>query len=360
MPDLLRLPVHELSRRMSTGQLSPVELMQLCVERTRELNGKLHGFISVQQEARLLEEAREAEKEIKLGRIRSPLHGIPVGVKDGIAVKGIPNTAGSKILRDFVPDHDATVIRNLRKSGAIIFGKTNLHEFAWGATTANPHFGTARNPFDQSRMPGGSSGGSGVVVASSMVPVALGEDTGGSIRIPSSFCGLFGIRPTLGRVSRFGVVPLGYSFDTVGPMARDPLDAGLLLEAICGRDEKDPETYNAPSSKGFTSTVKENVEGLRVGVPEEYFAEGLVDDEVESNYRRSIAILEKNGATTQEIAIPFRRYLQGVWYAITFTESSSFHEPWAKSRLVDYGDDVRAHRSWIRGIGNALCEGTAN
>src|SRR5438552_2876130 len=220
-----------------------------------KLNERLRAFIRIESEDKLLTAARKADREIKDRKVKGIFHGVPVGVKDGTAVAGMPNTSGSKILRDFVPNYDATVVSRLKQSGAIIFGKTNLHEFAWGATTTNPHYGPARNPYDESRIPGGSSGGSGVAVASSMVPVALGEDTGGSIRIPSSFCGLFGIRPTLGRVSRYGVVPLGYSFDTVGPMARDPLDAGLLLQVISGKDSKDAETYRAPSNIDLTSVM---------------------------------------------------------------------------------------------------------
>jgi aspartyl-tRNA(Asn)/glutamyl-tRNA(Gln) amidotransferase subunit A len=339
---ILKLTVHDLSRRIADGDLAPTELLEKCLEQTHKLNDRLCAFITVQEESMLRIQAKQAEREIALGKMRSALHGIPIAIKDGIAVARMRNTAGSKILGKFEPNYDATVVKKLRKAGAIIFGKTNLHEFARGSTTRNPHYGTAKNPWDETRIPGGSSGGSAIAVAASMVPVALGEDTGGSIRIPSSFCGLVGIKPTQGLVSRYGVIPLAYSFDVVGPMSRDPIDAQLVLKLISGKDERDSSTYCARPTRRLGLKMKDHLRGLRVGFPHEYFDEELVDSEVSKNYIHSIETLERGGAVTKQVAMPFRKYIQAVWFAIAYVESSSFHDPWVRTRITEYGEDVRA------------------
>ena len=237
--------IHELSKHIFSGSISPVDLVEDTLERIEDLNEELHAYITVMRDS-ARKEAKKAEADIKEGKYLGPLHGIPVSLKDLIYVRGVRSTSGSRILSDFVPNHDATVVRRLKQVGAIVVGMNNTHEFACGITNINPHYGSSRNPWDPARMSGGSSGGSAVAVSAGMAVGALGTDTSGSIRVPSSLCGLFGLKPTYGRVSKFGVMPLAPSIDHVGPMARTSWDTAALLQAIAGYDMLDESTLDLP------------------------------------------------------------------------------------------------------------------
>ena len=244
--ELAFLPVERLAPLVARGKISPVELVEATARRIERQNPALNAFLTVTIES-ALDEARRAEREIRRGRRRGPLHGIPISLKDNIWTRGVRTTAGSKILADFVPGEDATVVRRLRRAGAIVIGKTNLHEFAYGVTTENPHYGPARNPWDTRRMTGGSSGGSAAALGAGIGWGSIGSDTGGSVRIPPSLCGVVGLKPTFGRVSCYGVVPLSVSLDHVGPLATSVTGAAWLLGAIAGRDARDAFTRNAPA-----------------------------------------------------------------------------------------------------------------
>ncbi|HEX9899218.1 MAG TPA: amidase, partial [Candidatus Methylomirabilis sp.] len=241
-PDnLTRLSIAEAGDLFRRRALSPVELTRAYLDRIRRLDGDLLAYITVLQDEALAA-AAAAEREIARGEDRGPLHGIPIALKDLVMTRGVRTTCGSRILRDWVPDTDATVARRLADAGAVLLGKLNMHEFAYGPTGVNPHYGTSRNPWDRHRIPGGSSSGSGVAVAAGLCAGALGTDTGGSVRIPAALCGIVGLKPTYGRVSRAGVVPLAWSLDHVGPMTRTVTDAALLLQVLAGRDPADPST----------------------------------------------------------------------------------------------------------------------
>ena len=253
----------ELGRRIARREVSPVEVTRAHLARIARLDAKLNAFLTVTAD-RALAEAAAAEREIAAGRSRGPLHGVPMALKDLFDTAGVRTTAGSKILAENVPARDAAVVERLRAAGLVLLGKTNLHEFAFGTTTNNPHYGPCRNPWDLERSPGGSSGGSGAALAAGLCAVSLGTDTGGSIRIPAGACGVVGLKPTLGRVSRRGVTPLAWSFDTVGPMARTVEDAALLLNAIAGPDAED-EWCAARPAEDFTRDLERGAGGLTLG-----------------------------------------------------------------------------------------------
>src|SRR4029077_622673 len=297
------------------------ELTRLYLSRIERLNPKLNAFITVASESALAE-ARAAEKELVRGRRRGPLHGIPIALKDNIYTQNLLTTMGSLILRDFLPSEDATVVRRLRRAGGIVLGKTNLHEFAYGVTSENPHYGAVRNPWNTDRIAGGSSGGSAAAVAAGLCAAAIGSDTGGSIRISSAFCGVVGLKPTFGRVSVHGVFPLAPSFDHVGPIARTPLDAALVLECIAGRDPLDPTTL-ARSERNFRPASKQR--RVRLGRPKEHFWVNI-DSEVRRITETAVADFVKSGAEVEEISLP--GIVAGVEAAnlIAAVEASQVHE----------------------------------
>jgi len=251
MADLVWTPMTELARMIATKAVSPVEVVRAHLDRIAALDDRLRSYITVCADA-AMQAARAAEADITGGGARGPLHGVPIGLKDLFETAGVRTTGGSKILRDSVPAKDATVVRRLGEAGAIVLGKLNMHEFAYGPEGLNDHYGHARNPWDrvEARIAGGSSSGSGVAVAAGLAPGALGSDTGGSIRIPSALCGITGLKPTYGRVSRAGVLPLAWSMDHVGPMARSAADCALMLGAIAGYDPDDPTTPAARRPRG--------------------------------------------------------------------------------------------------------------
>ncbi len=320
------MTITELAPLLKQGRVSPVEVTRAALERIAAENPRLNAFLTVLEES-ALREARRAEEEIRRGRYRGPLHGVPLSVKDLFSTRGVRTTAGSRILADFVPRADAKAVRRLRAAGAVLLGKTALHEFAYGITNNNPHYGPTRNPHDPSRIPGGSSGGSAVAVAAGMGFASLGTDTGGSIRIPAALCGVVGLKPSFGRVSLHGVVPLGRSLDHVGPLARSVEDAALVLEAIA---ETKPRGWRQ---------IGAGARGLRLGVPENYFFERIKED-VERAVRDALARLEGSGARLVRVKVPNAREATLASRKILLAEAAAYHRRW-RARRAEYGEDVR-------------------
>ncbi len=291
----------ELGRLYRSGELSPVDVVREMLARIERIDPTINSYLTVTAEL-ALEQASRAEVEIRAGNIRGPLHGIPYAAKDLLFTKDIRTTVGSKIFDDFVPDYDATVIEKLNEAGAVMIGKAGLHEWAYGVTSSNPHFGPVRNPWDTDRVPGGSSGGSTAALAAGLCSFSLGSDTGGSIRIPASLCSLTGLKPTFGRVSRHGVFPLGHTLDTIGPFGRTVEDAARVYEAIAGHDGNDHSSLNRPLS-AHVFFNEPSLVGKRIGVPRNFYFDGLAPG-VESGCRGAIAALADLGAEIVEIEAP--------------------------------------------------------
>jgi len=337
-PDVQNLTIREAAARIQRSALSPVELTDALLQRIERVNKTLNAYITVcAQQAR--EIAQAAETMIRAGYHLGPLHGIPIAIKDNIYTSGIRTTAGSKILGDFVPDEDATVITRLKRAGAVILGKTNLHEFAWGGTTDNPHYGTCRNPWNPERFPAGSSGGSGAAVAARTCLGALGTDTGGSIRLPSSVNGIVGIRPTIGRVSNHNVVPLAWTMDTVSPMTRTVDDCVLMFEVIAGHDPLDEHSAQAPVPD-YGAELTRGARGLRVGLIRDYSLTH-VQPAVGATIRAALQTLQSLGVEVEEIAMPSIHGNISAQLTIESCEPSTYHQEWLRTRPADYGDDVR-------------------
>jgi aspartyl-tRNA(Asn)/glutamyl-tRNA(Gln) amidotransferase subunit A len=318
-------------------RVSSVELTNAAISRM-ERHNSLRAFITITAE-QALHQARTADRELASGADRGPLHGIPIALKDLFATKGVRTTAGSKIYENFIPETDATVVTRLYDAGAVSLGKLNMHELAYGITSANPHFGPVRNPWNQQHSPGGSSGGSGAAVSSGMVFMAMGSDTGGSIRIPASFCGNVGLKPTYGRVSRHGVLPLGFSLDHVGPLTRSVRDAALVLNAIAGRDPRDPSSSRRPVVD-YLPDEDCSIRGLRIGFPENFYFERL-DPDVESSVRGALARAESLGAHVQPLRLPDITALNAVARMILLAEAAAAVEPHLADRTL-FGPDVLA------------------
>ena len=336
--DLCRLTISEASGLLSSGELSPVELVRAHLDRIEETDGRLNSFLTVMADA-ALEAARDSERSIASGSYLGPLHGIPVGLKDLYYTKGVRTTIGSKILRDFVPNTDAAVTERFNRAGAVIMGKLQMHEFAIGPTSINPHDGPAHNPWDTDRITGGSSGGSGSSVASGQVMAALGSDTGGSVRIPSALCGIVGLKPTFGRVSRYGVYPLSWSLDTVGPMTRTVRDTALVMNAIAGYDPRDPWSVDRPG-EDYTLGLGDGVDGLRIGVPRQHFFD-LIDPEVRQAFEQASLVLAQLGAKVEEVSIPILERSLSISGVIMLAEAAAVHIEHLRNRAGDMGDDVR-------------------
>jgi len=327
------LSITEAARQISSRALSPVELTRSALERIEEVDGRLHAFVVVTAE-QALEAATVAEKEIADGGHRGPLHGIPVGIKDLYDVAGVPTTSSSEVRADSMATEDSACVKRLRDAGAILVGKTHTHEFAYGIITP-----TTRNPWDIDRIPGGSSGGSAAAVASGECLMGMGSDTGGSIRIPASVCGIVGLKPTYGRVSRHGVTSLCWSLDHVGPLTRTVRDAAVVLGAIAGFDARDPATSHA-TVPDYTDGIDAGVAGLTVGVPSNYFFDDI-DPQVESTVREAVAVLEGNGATVREVEIPYAQHIMAVEFGLTVPEATAYHQTMLRARGERYQDDVR-------------------
>jgi aspartyl-tRNA(Asn)/glutamyl-tRNA(Gln) amidotransferase subunit A len=312
----------EAGRKLRARQVSAVELAEESLRRIREAQPRLNAFITITEHL-ALEQARRADEELARGVDRGPLHGIPYALKDLFATRGIRTTCGSKIFAERITDSDSEVYRKLTDAGAVLMGKTGMHEFAYGITSNNPHFGAIRNPHDPSRIPGGSSGGSGAAVAADLVFFAMGTDTGGSIRVPASYCGCVGLKPTYGRVSRSGVFPLGYSLDHVGPLTRTVRESSLVMSALA--DFQPPDAAIA---------------GRRIGVPENFFNERLAP-EVEAAFDRALRNAETLGARLVPIQVPDPAAINTVGRVILLCEASTVLQPYL-DRRDDFGTDVLA------------------
>jgi aspartyl-tRNA(Asn)/glutamyl-tRNA(Gln) amidotransferase subunit A len=330
--------IEELAGPIQQQEISPLELTEAALQRVEALNERLGVFITVTaDQARAA--AKQAEQEIKRGEYRGPLHGIPVSLKDLYNTAGVRTTSGSKILADYVPTEDATSVTRLREAGAVILGKTNLHEFAFGPTGINPHYGTTRNPWDPERVPGGSSGGSGVAVAVGMGCASMGSDTGGSIRIPATLCGVVGLKPTYGRVSRHGVFPLAWSADHVGPLTRSVRDAAFVLDAIAGHDLRDPASSELPVPD-VSEALSGEVGAMRAGVLQENLAG--VEPEVRRLFDAAVETLRGLGLKVEAVSVPEARYAGGSNAATIFGEAGAIHQRWLGERPQDYGADTRS------------------
>jgi aspartyl-tRNA(Asn)/glutamyl-tRNA(Gln) amidotransferase subunit A len=314
------LTIDEIYRLYGTGQAKPSEVCRAALDRIAKDNDRLNAFITVNREA-ALQRAAAMDAGIQEAIEQKPLAGIPVAVKDNLCTEGVRTSCGSQILANYVPPYTATAVRKLEEAGAIVVGKTNLDEFAMGGSTENSAFGPVRNPWNEAYVPGGSSGGSAVAVAAGHVPVSLGSDTGGSIRQPASFCGVVGLKPTYGRVSRYGLVAFASSLDQIGPLATNVRDAARMLQVIAGHDRYDATSTNAPVPN-YLNALSGNVEGLRLGVPPECFGEGL-DQEVREKVEAAIRELEERGAKVVEVNLPHMKYVIAVYYIIATAEASS-------------------------------------
>jgi len=317
---LFRLTAHELHGLLSNKEISAEELNKAVFDRIEAVEDKIGAYICRTKEY-ALERALAVDRQIKNGEKIAPLSGIPVAIKDNICTNGISTTAGSRILSGFIPPYSATVVNKLDAAGAVLTGKTNMDEFAMGSSTENSAFLTTHNPWDTGRVPGGSSGGSAAAVSAGEVICALGSDTGGSIRQPAAFCGVVGMKPTYGAVSRYGLIAFASSLDQIGPLARDVTDCALMLNVICGHDPKDSTSadFAVPDYTGF---LNEDVRGLKIGVPEEFMAEGI-DPGMRASVESAMTLLENLGATVEYTNLPHNKYALSAYYLIAPAEASS-------------------------------------
>ena len=318
--ELFRLKAHELQQKLSRREVSAVEITQSVLARADKVDSTIQSFITRTPEAALAQ-AKRVDEKLARGEEVSPLAGIPGALKDNMCTKGVKTTCASKILANFVPPYDATITEKLAAADAVIVGKANLDEFAMGSSTENSGFCVTRNPWDTERVPGGSSGGSGAAVAAGEAIWSLGSDTGGSIRLPAAYCGVVGLKPTYGRVSRYGLVAYASSLDQIGPFARDVRDCALVLGAISGHDRRDSTSINAPVPD-YTAKLEAGVKGLKIGLPREYFVAGM-QPEVEAAIRRSIDELVAMGAELVEVSMPHTQYALATYYLIATAEASS-------------------------------------
>jgi aspartyl-tRNA(Asn)/glutamyl-tRNA(Gln) amidotransferase subunit A len=331
--DLRRKTIGGLSNAIKEGKISPVEVTESYLGLIEDVDDTLNCYITVTADL-ARRQAALAEKEIRQGRYRGSLHGIPIAVKDNIATKGIRTTNGSRLFWDYVPDHDATVVERLGAAGAILLGKLNLHEFAVAPNAKV--FGACKNPWNLEHSPGGSSSGSAAAVAASLCAASLGTDTGGSIRIPSSYCGVTGLKPSNARVSRFGVTTLSWTLDTVGPIAKTVEDCAILLQTISGRDERD-----SPSSDSVVPTYLQSISNIlpsffKIAVPDSYFFD-ICDKQVERSVRAAISSLERAGCQISEVAIPWMKYAKPISDTIMLAEAAHLHHQTLKQKYESYG-----------------------
>lgn len=336
---LTELTITQAAAHLRARQLSPVELTEAYLQRIERLNPAINAFITITAEPARAQ-ARRATEELADGIDRGALHGMPIALKDLFATAGIRTTAGSKVLAEWVPDTDSTAARKLHEAGAVLLGKLNTHEFAYGGTTVNPHYGPTRNPWDTERIPGGSSGGSAAAMAAGLVAGTLGTDTAGSIRVPAAFCGVVGLKPTFGRVSKAGVVPVSWSFDHVGPITRTVEDAALLLGVIAGYDPADFATMPVPVPD-YTAGLALGVQGLRIGIPRPYFFE-LLDAEVRAAVEAALVVLRDLGAELRDIELPLTASGTAGRGLVDMTEAYLYHNATVRTRPHDLGPDVLA------------------
>jgi aspartyl-tRNA(Asn)/glutamyl-tRNA(Gln) amidotransferase subunit A len=317
--ELSNLTIHQLHELLSKKEVTSKEITESTLKRIESVEGKVNAYTTLTPEL-AIKQATQADKNIGQGKL-STLTGIPLAIKDVLCIQGVKTTCGSKILGNFIAPYDATVIKKLREKDVVFIGRTNMDEFAMGSTTETSHFGTTRNPWDLERIPGGSSGGSAAAVSADECIGALGSDTGGSIRQPAACCGLVGLKPTYGRVSRFGLVAFASSLDQIGPMTKDVKDAAILMNEICGYDPLDATSVDT-EVPDYTQVLGREVKGMSVGIPREYFIEGL-DREVEGSIREAVKVLEGLGMEIKEVSLPHTEYAVAVYYLIAPAEASS-------------------------------------
>ena len=331
------MTIEQAGAKLRVREVSSVELTRAALAEIDVQQPKFNAYVTVTADL-ALEQAAQADAELASGLDRGPLHGIPYALKDVFQTKGIRTTVGSKIFADHIPDSDSAVYELLRNAGAVLAGKAGMQEFAYGVTCDNPHFGPIRNPYDPSRIPGGSSGGSGVTVAAGAVFFAMGSDTGGSIRIPAAYCGCVGLKPTSGRVSRRGVLPLDFSLDHMGPLTRSAKDAGLVLNALAGADPLDDTSSSQPVEDYAAGSG--SLAGVRVGVPLNFYTERL-DPVVESAYRSALAAAESAGAVLVPVTVPDPLEINTISRVILLAEASAALAPYLHRR-DEFGADVMA------------------
>jgi aspartyl-tRNA(Asn)/glutamyl-tRNA(Gln) amidotransferase subunit A len=314
------ITVHELSERLQSRDLSSKDATEAFLKRIDEVEDKVRSYITMDREG-ALRQANEADRRLTSGEGVTPLTGVPIAVKDIFCTRGLRTTCASRILDNFIPPYDATVIKKLKEAGAVLLGKNNMDEFAMGSSTENSGYHITRNPWKLERVPGGSSGGSAATVAAGESAAAIGTDTGGSIRQPAACCGVVGLKPTYGRVSRFGMVAFASSLDQAGPITKDVMDSAIILRIIAGHDPMDSTSIDKPVPD-YTASLKRGIEGLRIGVPKEYFIEGM-DSDVEGAVRDAIDVLRKEGAEIVDISLPHTEYAISVYYLVATAEASS-------------------------------------
>ncbi len=315
------LQANEIRESIIARRFTAVEVVTALFDRIKEVEPKVQAYITLCEE-KALERAKEIDEKIAAGEPVGRLAGVPIAIKDNICTDGTLTTCASKMLGDFVPPYDATVIKKLLKEDAIIIGKTNMDEFAMGSSTENSSFKTTKNPWDLTRVPGGSSGGSAAVVAAGLSPISLGSDTGGSIRQPAAFCGVVGFKPTYGIVSRFGLIAFGSSLDQIGPFSKSVTDAALTLEVIQGEDSLDSTSYKGEIKSDYLSTLADGVKGMKIGVPKEFFQSSL-DEEISDSIKQSIQVLKDLGAEVSEMSLPITEEGLSAYYIISSAEASS-------------------------------------
>jgi len=317
---LTNLTIREAHDLLTSKKISSVELTQAMLQRIRDVDPKIKSYVTIREDV-ALEQAKRADERLGKGENVTPLTGIPFAMKDCISTRGVRTTCSSKILENYVPQYNATVTNKLLDSGAVLIGKTNMDEFGMGSSCENSAFFNTHNPWDLERVPGGSSGGAAAAMSAGLCTFSIGEDTGGSVRMPAGFCNVSGIKPTYGRVSRYGLIALVSSFDCIGPMARDVYDCATVLEAIAGHDEHDSTTFNSPVPQ-YNKNLEKSVKGMKLGIPKEYFVAGM-EAGVGSSIQEAIRQFEKLGMEVHEVSLPHTKYGLPVYYLLLFAEASA-------------------------------------
>ncbi len=358
MVDILDYTAVELGKKIKSGEVTTIQAAEVVLEQIEKQENELHCYVTIEEREKILARAKKVQKLIETGILTGPLAGVPVAIKDNICTKDMRTTCSSKILENFKPFYSAQTVLNLEKAGAVMIGKTNMDEFAMGSTTETSAFGVTKNPWNKEHVPGGSSGGSCAAVAAKECFYALGSDTGGSIRQPSSFCGVTGIKPTYGTISRYGLIAYGSSLEQIGPIAKDVTDCAVILEAIASYDKKDSTSIKR-ESYNFTLELKDGVKGMKIGIPKDYMGEGL-DGEVKDAVWKAAKELEKQGAIIEEFNLSLVEYIIPAYYIIASAEASSnlarfdgvkygyrskefegLHQMYKKSRSEGFGTEVK-------------------
>ena len=354
---ILDLTALELGKKIKAGEITSLQATEAVIKQIKAVEEQVHSYVTLDEEG-AMKRAKEVQAQIEAGTLTGPLAGVPAAIKDNMCTKDMRTTCSSKILENFVPTYTAEAVLNLEKAGAVILGKTNMDEFAMGSTTETSYYGVTRNPWNTEHVPGGSSGGSCAAVAANECFYALGSDTGGSIRQPSSFCGVTGIKPTYGTVSRYGLIAYGSSLDQIGPVAKDVSDCAAILEAISSHDLKD-STSMVRTDCDFTSALKDDVKGMKIGIPSSYFGEGL-DEEVRAAILKAADILKEKGAIVETFDLGLVDYAIPAYYVIASAEASSnlsrfdgikygyrtkayegLHNMYKKTRSEGFGPEVK-------------------